>query len=137
MKGDAAEARAGSETRQDADRLAYLYSATVFGLALLVLIYVGQYMEIVQVQLEISRHEQETSRDQERTERLLVRRAELARLGRLEFAAQERLGLVLPGQGNVRYLPVAQVADPGGTGETLMLVRSPGETGGTRTGGGR
>lgn len=89
-------------------RFAYLYSATVLGVAVLLLIYVGQYMEMVDLQIQISTHESRIRKLKAKSERLSVRREELARLDRLEFAAQERLGLVLPGQGNVRYLPVME-----------------------------
>jgi hypothetical protein len=77
-------------------------------LAVLLLIYVGQYMEMVDLQIQISSHESRTRKLRAKIEQLNVRREELARLDRLEFAAQERLGLVLPGQGNVRYLPVME-----------------------------
>jgi len=89
-------------------RFPYLYSATVLGLALVLLVYVGQYMEMVELQIQISAAETEKRKLKGQIERLRVRRAELARLERLEFAAQERLGLTLPGQGNVRYLPVME-----------------------------
>lgn len=96
----------GEPDSVDAQRFTYLYSATVMGLAFLLLIYVGQYMEMVDLQMQVSRHEAERKELVRKIERLGVRKAELARLERLEFAAQERLGLTLPGQGNVRYLPV-------------------------------
>lgn len=93
-------------------RFTYLYSATVMGLAMLLLVYVGQYMEMVELQIQISSHEGQRRELETRIERLRVRRAELGRLERLEFAAQERLGLILPGQANVRYLPVTGTHEP-------------------------
>lgn len=96
----------------DAQRFTYLYSATVLGLAFLLLIYVGQYMEMVDLQMQVSRFESKARDLNRKMERLGVRKAELARLERLEFAAQERLGMILPGQGNVRYLPVMGTDTP-------------------------
>lgn len=100
--------RALLQLQNETSRFTYLYSATVVLLAALILIYVGQYMEMVEIQIRISELEQQARRDGEKIERLKVRKAELARLGRLEFAAQERLGLILPGQANVRYLPMGE-----------------------------
>lgn len=102
-------ARAPLDDRDDgleADRLTYRFSATVLGLSLLLTIYVGQYMEIVELNTRISQHRQRTEAAERKIRRLEIRRAALSRLQRLEFAAEERLGLVLPSQSNVRYLPV-------------------------------
>lgn len=111
--------------RSGADRFTYLYSATVLGVAFLLLVYVGQYMEMVEIQVQISRHQAETRKLEDRIDRLLVRRAELARLERLEFAAQERLGLVLPGQGNVRYLPVTDIPAAGDPHGSALILSHP------------
>lgn len=118
--------RSARQSQAEADRFTYLYSATVLSLAGLLLFYVAQYMEMVEVQIDISRNEKQIRELEEGIERMRVKKAQLARLERLEFAAQERLGLILPSQSNVRYLHVTDVGR-GDEGETLVLQRAEGD----------
>ena len=87
-------------------RTTFIFACAVLAASSLLSVYIWQYTRMVEVQMQITRTEKEIRLLHEQLEYLQLQREQLARLERIDFTAQERLDMIVPGRANLRYLPV-------------------------------
>lgn len=85
-------------------RMTFLYIVAVCLLVIMLLVYVWQYIRMVEIQMSIKDIDLEMRSISERLEVLGFDKARLSRLERIDFAAQERLGMRAPGKDDIVYL---------------------------------
>lgn len=103
-------------------RMTFLYIVAVCLLVIMLLVYVWQYIRMVEIQMSIKDIDVEMRTISERLEVLGFEKARLSRLERIDFAAQERLDMRAPGKDDIVYLaprsPVVPPAAPGSVSVT-------------------
>ena len=84
--------------------MTFLYIVAVCLLVIMLLVYVWQYIRMVEIQMSIKEIDLEMRSISERLEVLGFEKARLSRLERIDFAAQERLDMRAPGKDDIVYL---------------------------------
>lgn len=98
--------KAAREAAAAQGRTTFFFACAVLAASALMSVYIWQYTRMVEVQMQITRTEKEIHQLHEQLEYLQLQREQLARLERIDFTAQERLGMIVPGRANLRYLTV-------------------------------
>ena len=88
-------------------RVTVLGLAGVSTISLMLVFYIYQYMQVMEIQLAISKLKKEHDALQEQIEVRQAERATLARLERIEEIATRKLGMGLPAKEQMWYIPVA------------------------------
>ena len=92
-------------------RITLLYIVAILLIVAMLSIYVWQYIRMVEIQMEIKEVEAKRAAVKEQLLNLQLKKARLSRLGRIDIAAQERLGMKAPEKENIIYLPVTGRSD--------------------------
>ena len=111
-KKEAALNQAAREAAAARGRTTFLFACAVLASSILLCVYIWQYTRMVEIQTDISKQERQIREAREKLQYLLLEREMLARLERIDFTAQERLNMIVPGSENLRYLPVSVEPSP-------------------------
>ena len=87
-------------------RTSVLFFLGVSTVSLLLVFYIYQYMQMMEIQLAISRVQSDAAALREQIEVKQADRAKLARLERVEEIATRKLGMGLPAKEQMWYIPV-------------------------------
>ncbi|MBI4864254.1 MAG: cell division protein FtsL [Candidatus Riflebacteria bacterium] len=88
-------------------QIAVLYFFGVFVVCLMLVFYIWQYMQVMEIQLAISKTQKENQSLHEKIEVKQAERASLGCLERIEEIATRKLGMGLPAKEQMWYVPLA------------------------------
>ena len=88
-------------------RTSVLYFLGVTMISLMLVFYIYQYMQMMELQLAVTRVQRDSAALREQIEVRQAERAGLARLERAEEIATRKLGMGLPAKEQMWYIPVA------------------------------
>ena len=94
-------------------RVSVLYLTGVFMICLMLVFYIYQDMQMREIQMSIARLQKDTAELQEKIETRQAERASLGNLQRIEDIATRKLGMGLPAQEQMWYIPVSASSSPG------------------------
>lgn len=98
--------KALQETNRRRRRTTVLYFFAVSAISLMLVFYIYQYMQMMEIQLAISNVQREHQAIKEQIELKMADRATQGRLERVEEIATRKLGMGLPGKEQMWYIPV-------------------------------
>ena len=87
-------------------RTAVLFFLGVSTISMLLVFYIYQYMQVMEIQLAISKVQREAAAVREQMDVRQAERAKLGRLERVEEIATRKLGMGLPAKEQMWYIPV-------------------------------
>ncbi|MBI2943195.1 MAG: cell division protein FtsL [Candidatus Wallbacteria bacterium] len=85
-------------------RITLLFSGVVVAVSILLFFYIWQYTKMVEIQIAIRAIRKQHTRLNEVLEGMLVERAKLTAMARIEALARDQLGMIPPSAENVQFL---------------------------------
>ncbi|MBI3893383.1 MAG: cell division protein FtsL [Candidatus Wallbacteria bacterium] len=85
-------------------KITLLFSGVVLTVSILLFFYIWQYTKMVEIQIAIREVRKKHNRQNEQLEGMLVERAKLTAMARIDALARDRLGMLVPSSDNVQFL---------------------------------
>lgn len=106
------QAKALQEMNRRRRRTTVLYFFAISSISLMLVFYIYQYMQMMEIQLAISKVQKDNAALKEQIELRMADRASLGRLERVEEIATRKLGMGLPAKEQMWYIPVGAAPAP-------------------------